>query len=94
MAHLRFQSNRSICVGAVKHHPQTPYIYCPYTEIGPLGVVVLNWHARELSGEKDVWAVAIGRAWVLIDPVVMDWVDRTGQCFGRLSRQGEKACVS
>jgi len=75
---LRFQSSRSICAGAVKCHPQRPYGYCPYTETGPLELAVLNQHARGLSGEKGVMAVAIGKAWILAETVVMGWVDRMG----------------
>lgn len=55
--------------------------------------MVLNRHAGGLSGEKGVRAVAIGKARVLVDLVVKAWVDRMGQCFGGLSKQGEKACV-
>lgn len=90
---LRFRSSRSICAGAVKYYPQSLYIYCPYTETRLLGLVVLNWHAGGLSGEKGVRAVAIGKARVLVDLVVKSWVDRMGQCFGGLSKKGEKAYV-
>lgn len=59
---LRFQSSKSICAGAVKYYPQRLYICCPYTEIGLLGLVVSNWHAGGLSGEKGVGDIAIGKA--------------------------------